>query len=63
MLATDASLVRRDQMKIDRDTADEKALGVIGDPRPASAALGQLGVELIISRTTAAIHQALARPR
>ena len=63
MLATDASLVRRDQMKIDRDAAAEKALGVSGDPRPASATLGQLGVELIISHTTAAVHQALARPR
>ena len=63
MLATDASLVRRDQMKIDRDAAAEKALGVSGDPRPASAALGQLGVDLIISRTTAAIQQAIAKPR
>jgi creatinine amidohydrolase/Fe(II)-dependent formamide hydrolase-like protein len=63
MLATDASLVRRDQMKIDRDATAEKALGVSGDPRPASTALGQLGVELIISRTTAAIQQALAKPR
>ena len=63
MLATDASLVRRDQMKIDRDAVAEKALGVSGDPRPASAALGQLGVDLIISRTTAAIQKALAKPR
>jgi len=63
MLATDASLVRLDQMKIDRDASAEKALGVSGDPRPASAALGQLGVELIVSRTTAAVRQALARPR
>ena len=63
MLATDASLVRRDQMKIDRDAAAEKALGVSGHPRLASAALGQLGVELIVSRTTAAIQLAIARPR
>ena len=63
MLATDASLVRRDQMKIDRDAVAEKALGVSGDPRPASAALGQLGVDLVISRTTAAIQKALAKPR
>ncbi len=63
MLATDASLVRRDQMKIEHDAAAEKSSGVNGDPRLASAALGQLGVELIISRTTAAIRQAIARPR
>lgn len=63
MLATDASLVRFDQMKVDRDAAAEKALGVSGDPRRASAALGQLGVELIVSRTSAAIRQAIARPR
>lgn len=63
MLATDANLVRREQLKIDRDSTAAKALGVSGDPRPASAALGQLGVELIVSRTTAAIRQAIATPR
>lgn len=63
MLATDASLVRLDQMKADRDAAAEKALGVSGDPRRASMALGQLGVELIVSRTIDATRQAIARPR
>lgn len=63
MLATDASLVRREQMKIDRDAEANKALGVMGDPRPASAALGQLGVELIVSRTVAAMRLALSSPR
>lgn len=63
MLATDASLVRREQLSIDRDAAAAKALGVTGDPRPASAALGQLGVDLIVARTTEAIRQAIATPR
>ena len=61
MLATDARLVRQEQLKIDAAAASAKALGVSGDPRPATAALGQLGVELIVSRTTAAIRQAIAR--
>lgn len=63
MLATDASLVRREALKIDADAVTAKAMGVSGDPRPATAALGQLGVELIVSRTTTAIRQAIARPR
>ncbi|OYT99632.1 MAG: creatininase [Burkholderiales bacterium PBB1] len=63
MLATDASLVRPEQLKIDRDAAAAKALGVSGDPRAATAGLGQLGVDLIVSRTTAAIRQAIAAPR
>lgn len=63
MLATDASLVRREQLRIDLDPAAAKAVGVSGDPHLATAALGQLGVELIVSRTTTAIRQAIARPR
>lgn len=61
MLATDASLVRREPLRIDAGAAAAKAVGVIGDPRPATAALGQIGVELIVSRTSAAIRQAIAR--
>lgn len=63
MLATEAGLVRRDQMKIDRSTDVEKSLGVNGDPRLASAALGQIGVDLIVTRTVAAMRQATTRPR
>ena len=37
-----------------------KALGVSGEPGLSSAALGQLGVDLIVSRTTSAIRQAVA---
>ncbi len=36
--------------------------GVAGDPRRASAALGQLGVQLIIDQSVAAIRAATARP-
>ena len=35
--------------------------GTVGDPRKASAALGELGVELIVSRTVDAIKAARAR--
>lgn len=63
MLATNANLVRLDQMKTDRDAATAKALGVSGDPRPSSPALGQLGVDLIVSRTVTAIRKAVAQPR
>ena len=35
--------------------------GVVGDPRKASAALGELGVELIVARTVDAIRAAQAR--
>ncbi|MFM9917485.1 MAG: creatininase family protein [Rhizobacter sp.] len=61
MLATDANLVRRDQLKPWRDAAAAKALGVSGDPGLSTAALGQLGVDLIVSRTTSAIRQAIER--
>ena len=38
--------------------------GAAGDPRASSAALGQIGVDLIVARTAAAIRQArTARPR
>jgi creatinine amidohydrolase/Fe(II)-dependent formamide hydrolase-like protein len=55
MLAVDPGLVRADRLPTDsRLTA---ANGVYGDPRRASAALGQLGVDLIVARTVAAIRK------
>jgi creatinine amidohydrolase/Fe(II)-dependent formamide hydrolase-like protein len=42
--------------------APTAADGVAGDPRRATAALGQLGVDLILDRTVAAIRKAEARP-
>ncbi len=53
-LAVDANLVRSDRLGAPPDAAS----GVRGDPRRASAALGQLGVDLIVSETVAAIRKA-----
>ena len=55
MLALDPSLVRSDRL-IGRGPSD----GTQGDPSPSSAALGQLGVDLIVSQTVAAIRKARA---
>jgi creatinine amidohydrolase/Fe(II)-dependent formamide hydrolase-like protein len=54
MLAIDSRLVRRDRLR--PDAAD----GVNGDPSRATAALGQLGVDLIVTRTADAIKKAVA---
>lgn len=53
MLALDPSLVRTDRLRPGEGTA--------GDPSRASAALGQFGVELIVSKTVEAIKAAVAR--
>ncbi|MQR00380.1 creatininase family protein [Glaciimonas soli] len=58
-LAVDPSLVRLNQMQ----RSPEKNNGDNGDPRPSTAALGQLGVDMIISKTVAAIRTAVAAPR
>jgi len=58
MLATDASRVRPDQY--DAAARGAPANGVNGDPRASSAALGQAGVELIVSESVAAIRKATA---
>ena len=59
MLAVDPSLVRTDRLQSGAKlTAAE---GVYGDPRRASAALGQLGVDLIVTRTVDAIRKAEAQ--
>jgi creatinine amidohydrolase/Fe(II)-dependent formamide hydrolase-like protein len=58
-LAIDPSLVRADPP---RDVHVPGAgTGVEGDPRRASAELGQLGIDLIIERTVAAIRRATTR--
>jgi len=61
MLATDASLVHADRMP--RDAADGAPQGVSGDPRAATAALGQLGVDAIVNGSVAAIRSAVAARR
>jgi creatinine amidohydrolase len=57
-LAVDAALVRSDLLQASKPGAAE---GVYGEPARASAQLGQLGVDLIVSRSVAAIKQGLAR--
>lgn len=54
-LAVDPSLVRSDRL-----TGHGPADGTHGDPARSSAALGQLGVDLIVSQTVAAIRKARA---
>lgn len=56
-LAVDKSLVRADVLS--RTTPDKD--GVHGDPRRASAELGQLGVREIVETTVAAIQRATRR--
>lgn len=58
MMAIDASRVRADRLKA--ADAASPALGVGGDPGASGAALGQVGVQLVIDKTTAAIRQAIA---
>jgi creatinine amidohydrolase/Fe(II)-dependent formamide hydrolase-like protein len=58
MLAIDPSLVRSDRL-----TGHGAADGTAGDPAASSAALGQLGVELIVSQTVAAIRKARTEKR
>jgi creatinine amidohydrolase/Fe(II)-dependent formamide hydrolase-like protein len=53
MLAVDPRLVRANRL--------QPGDGVRGDPRRASAGLGQLGVDLIVTRTADTIRKAVAR--
>ena len=59
MLALDPSLVREDRLV--HGPKFGAADGVYGDPSRASAKLGQLGVDAIISETVAAIKSAVSR--
>jgi creatinine amidohydrolase/Fe(II)-dependent formamide hydrolase-like protein len=56
MMGVDPGMVRTDLLG-----ETKPGDGVHGDPRRASAALGRLGVELVVSRTVAAVKQATAR--
>jgi creatinine amidohydrolase/Fe(II)-dependent formamide hydrolase-like protein len=56
MLATNPALVRPDQYAAAAREAPGN--GVNGDPRPSTTALGQAGVELIVSHSVAAIRRA-----
>jgi creatinine amidohydrolase/Fe(II)-dependent formamide hydrolase-like protein len=55
MMAIDPSYVRADRLR-----GHSAAEGTQGDPAASSAALGQLGVDLIVSHTVAAIRKARA---
>jgi creatinine amidohydrolase/Fe(II)-dependent formamide hydrolase-like protein len=54
-LAIDSTLVRQDQLA--RAAQAGRREGVLGDPRRASAALGQLGVDHIVETSVAAIRE------
>ena len=56
MLAVDPRLVRLDRLGAKPGPAD----GVHGDPRRSSAELGQLGVDVIVTQTVAAIRKDIA---
>jgi creatinine amidohydrolase len=57
-MAVDPSMVRTDRLN-DAQSSN----GTYGDPRPSTAALGQLGVDLIVAQTVAAIRKARAEKR
>jgi len=59
MLGVDSRPVRIDRLR--QGNKPEPGDGVNGDPRRASAELGQLGVDLIVTRTVEAITKATAR--
>lgn len=57
MLAVDPRFVRADRMAALPTAGD----GTTGDARPSTAALGQLGADLMVSRAVAAIRKAVVR--
>jgi creatinine amidohydrolase len=59
LMALDAAMVQ--PARFEEAAKDGAAAGTVGDPRKASAALGELGVELIVTRTVDAINAAQAR--
>ena len=58
-LAVDAQLVRAEHLR--DGTALGAGEGVYGDPRRSSAAIGQAGLDLIVTRTVEAIRKGVAR--
>lgn len=60
-LAIDPSLVRVDQLLIAAQGG--KAMGVEGDPRASSAALGQAGVDSVVKSSVGAIRSAVSARR
>ena len=62
-LATVPDQVRLGQMSARMDAAGWYAAGVTGEPGSASAALGRLGVDLIVTRSVIDIRRLVASPR
>ena len=60
-MALEPSLVRPELLAAAAEAG--KTGGTAGDPRPSSAALGQLGVEAIVQQSVAAIRAAVSAPR
>ena len=58
-MAIDPRLVRADKLRSAQPAS--RAEGVYGDPRRASAELGQEGIDLIVSTSVAAIRHAVAQ--
>jgi len=61
-LATVPDQVRLGQLSARKDAAAWYAAGVTGEPGAASAALGRLGVDLIVSRSVIDIRRMVASP-
>ena len=61
LLATAPGMVRPNQLAEAFKTG--RAGGTQGDPRAASAELGQLGVDAVVNQTTAAIRRAVTAAR
>jgi len=59
-LAVDPSLVRQDRLAAGASAG--RAGGVLGDPRRATGALGQPGVDMVITASVAAIRAAVQAP-
>ena len=59
MLAVDPRMVRSGRLR--PAAGPREASGVSGDPTRSSAELGQLGVEMIVSRTADGIRKSIAR--
>ena len=55
LMAVDPGLVRADRLA---SAQSGSATGVVGDPRGSTAAVGQLGVDLIVAETVSAIRKA-----
>jgi creatinine amidohydrolase len=60
-LAIDPAMVRTDLLAL--ASQEGPAGGTVGDPKGATAVLGQLGVDAVVSETVLAIRRAVSAPR